>query len=257
MKRIIQSAVFGCLCLSIDLLPLFAVAAEIRYDPTLGTLPDDQGFIRQDSGAPTPTVTGGLLHQDTTPNILLTQWWITGPVLNGVPINFAAGFTIDLRIRILESGYVPSAANGTQRRTGYEFAARDDAGYFFGAQLASTGLFVSTHGNGLIGYGSDFIPFDTTDGFHDYRLVTQGSSGHLFIDGQWMVTVPLIAPEPGEMAGTGFGENTGRAANKSELASFRYTPEALVPEPAGLAIILLGAVMGWPLLRKRSVRFGR
>ena len=44
-----------------------ALGATVVYDPSLGTLPDAQGFARiQDPAQANPTVSDGLLHQGLT-----------------------------------------------------------------------------------------------------------------------------------------------------------------------------------------------
>lgn len=85
--------------------------------------------------------------------------------------------------------------------------------------------------------GRPFLPFNTTDDFHTYRVFSPGgvSGYHFFIDGVLVFSGAVVpGGDPGQRFI--FGDLTGGANGRADLDFIRYcqSPPACVPAPAGL-----------------------
>jgi hypothetical protein len=210
----------GALCCAACVLLSHLATAQtlLTYDLGLGTLPDAQRFTRIDNGiAPNPTVSGGVLHQNTSGNNAAQQLWFNG---TACAFDFSAGFTMEANLKIISSSYNPDSGDG-RRRGGYGFDALDGTGRVLSIGITSGGLWLDVSWNGEPWGVTPFTPFDATSGFNSYRLVAQGSTATLFINGSAFLSTPLgpvVTPFRNLVT---FGENTEFAGSQTELALFR------------------------------------
>jgi hypothetical protein len=66
-----------------------------------GTLPEAQGWIYSgDNGNPSPTITGGVLFQNSTAG---AQYWETFQP----PISFTRGYAFEARLKVISSNFYP------------------------------------------------------------------------------------------------------------------------------------------------------
>ena len=224
-------------------MPSASSAAFIyQYEASLGTLPQAQGwtFFQDTPPLPAPTVSGGILHQFPNPNPPQTQFWFQ----NSVPLNFSTtSYTYELDLHIISSNYINF---GSAQRSGYYMDAFDQIGQGFGVGIAGNGITINTDENFNPNNGVRFTPFNSTDGFHLYRLTIGQGVGSLFIDGTLFASTPLaLAPgrAPGVFNRVDFGDASGVGVSESELRSARFGPApSAVPEPASLITLGTGVL---------------
>jgi len=216
-------------------------AVRKTYDASLGTLPDAQGFeLFDDGGSPPYTIQGDAVHQGLT-SWEGSQWWYC----LDVPLDFDVGVVMEADLNIISSSY--STSSGYEL-TGWQMVISDVPGRAFHVHIASDKISLWNQ----LTFEPEYKAFDSTDGFHHYRLVVTDGVGSLFIDGgaDPFLTQPIGPvwyPAPNRVA---FGDRTGYGQNESLLRSFSYIN---VPEPATLSLLALGglAVARWGRRRER------
>ena len=218
-----------------------AQAATVTYNPGLGTLPEAQGWTKYEGGAvvPAPFVSGGLLHQGPT-DTGGHQYW----EYNAASYNFSTGtVTVDFRLRITSSSFHPYP------RGGYTVVLSDVNGRMASLYLAGSSVFL---GNDPVSGGSAIIPFDTTDGFHDYQLTIGPAGSALSIDSTPIVSLALggIVFPANQIY---FGDGTVLAGSESDLAYFTVSGVTLanIPEPFSAGLFAAGLV-AMAAVRRRS-----
>jgi hypothetical protein len=157
-----------------------------------------------------------------------------------IPLDFStAPYVLEASLKVISSNYIPDIGGGVSR-SGYYLVAVDNAGKIFSVGIAATGIAINTDANLAPDNGLPFTPFDTTDGFHLYRLEVGGGLGALFIDGVLFGSTAMggnARPDvPNEV---GFGDVTGAGVSETELQHFTFSA---VPLPA--TIWLMGAALG-------------
>jgi len=208
-----------------------ATAGGLIYDASLGTLPDAQGFNFVDTGgSPTPTVAGGILHQGLTSTPGL-QYWVS----TAHPGNFLNGFTMEANLQVI------SSTHGNPSRFGYYLDAGDSLGREFSMGFSSSGIAVNTDGTGSDTQGIPFTSFNTTNGFHDYKLVVSGGTGSLFIDSVFVASTPVNNTFPDTPNQVFFGDGSMNENSETNLKAFSYSFSA-IPEPGSLILIGIGAL---------------
>lgn len=226
------------------------------YDPSLGTLPQAQGFTLFDTGdAPSsPSVSGGILSQGPTSGLSPGgyQYWYS----DSIPFDFTAGFTMEARLKVISSSYDPNGGGAPDaQRAGYYLAAVDGLGRDFFIGIASGGIFINTDASGFIGNGVPLTSFDTTDAFHDYLFVVSGGAGKLYVDDSLFASTPIGAvgmSSPFDTALFGDGSHSGVSTTQLEL--FRYEPDAVsTPEPGTIGLLVGGLTIA-ALTCRRSRR---
>ncbi|MBX3381005.1 MAG: hypothetical protein KF805_13005 [Phycisphaeraceae bacterium] len=206
--------------LLIQLVGATALAAPGVYDPSLGTLPDAQGFSRvQDPAVQAePTVSSGVLHQGLTVFNGIQGWNRTDTVID---FSGSAAYELVARLRVIASTYVQDVGDNTHRY-----------GYYIWSSDA--------HGRRLaLGFSSSAVAFDTqfvlgdnnpapialnTSPVRTYRVVASGGTGKLLVDGVLRLTVPLGPADIDEPNNLFFGDGTYAGESKTELLSLRFGP---------------------------------
>src|ERR1051325_2002335 len=159
------------------------IAGFATYDPALRTLPEAQGFVLVTNNgiASTPTVSGGVLIQNTASNIQARQYWYSSQAQNLTSFNFSSGFTLEFNLKVITSGNTNTLTG--RPRAGYEVGAEDSLGRYLSVNITSNGLWLDISGNSDPSGITPFTPFDSTGGFNTYRLMALGNTGTLFING--------------------------------------------------------------------------
>ena len=194
----------------------------IIYDPSLGTVPESQGFTRIETGpAIPPTVGGGILHQFPVTGTNVQFWQV-----DNVPLDFAStSYVLEANLRVTSSNYIADIFN--VQRSGYYLWAIDAVGRSFAIGVASNGITINTDGIFSIDNGVLFTPFNTTDSFHTYRLVIENGLGTLFIDGTLFASTPLEgAVRPDALNRVLFGDASGVGISETDLSLFRLASVA-------------------------------
>ena len=147
----------------------------VSYDAALGTLPEAQGWtLRDDLARPAaPTVEGGVLYQGPTTGPGNQDW-----VYRGQEIDFAKGFCMEVRLKVISSSYVVDPLSGA-RRTGWSMSVIDKNTDMFSLYIAGDRILIHQ------GQHNSSMPakltrpgFEPTDGFHTYRFVV-GKKTHI------------------------------------------------------------------------------
>jgi hypothetical protein len=223
------------------------------YNASLGTLPQAQGWtlFQDNPNYPSPTVVGGSLHQfPYTPEA--AQFWVQ----RSVPLDFSTtSYSYELNLHIISSNYV---TNGASQRLGYYMYVSDQAGRNFFVGIASNGITINTDSNEAPNNGVPFTPFNTTDGFHVYRLTIGQGVGSLFIDGVLFASTPLGSNAflgPNDINRVAFGDFSGVGVSESELRFANFsTPTTAAPEPTTLTSLVIGVGVLAGFARRRGKR---
>ncbi len=197
--------------------------ADVRYDASKGNFPQDQGFaysgdINPDTGTnPSPTVSGGILYEDTAAG---NQYWYA----NDPSVNLSGHLVLQAVLNIISSNYIANIGTGT--REGYYLEVVDSKGNVFSVGLADAGYSINTIGTpnaALTPY-----PISVVGSFHTYRLEVNNFVATFFIDGTQVAggIGPNNFGNPGGPT-VYFGAAAGRARSVTELKSFCYGTSAV------------------------------
>lgn len=156
----------------------FAQALQGDYDPSLGTLPTQQGWNSISSGLTSTSISQGTLHE-----LSAGQFWARN--VGSINFDSASGFKMDLNLDMVSGDYSGYPADW---RTDYFWDVEDSQGRSFTIGIASGGLQIANDSNLTYGASTPFIPFNVTSGFHDYQIAINSSGLSLGIDN---VPVPL------------------------------------------------------------------
>ena len=209
-----------------------AGASSVTYDPSLGSLPDSQGwtFISHNPG-PAPQVSGGLLQLGPTGD---TAAWVNSDLVFDLNSSGTA-LVVEVTLQVVSSSFT-LGFGGTTPRAGYEISMGDTNGRGFTLFLSDEQLDLMNTG---MGAAPDSAAFDTTDGLHTYRLVASAGIAQVFVDGSAtaLLTAPMGDPgwyEPNRMA---FGDGTSAASSESYMAGISFSS---VPEPSTALLLGIG-----------------
>lgn len=217
-----------------------AHAGTIAYDPGLDTLPDAQGWTRFEGGPtqPGPSVTSGVLHQGPT-DVSGYQYWQS----TAASFDFTtSAVVVDFRMQVIESSY------NAYPRGGYTVFLSDAGGRFAALYLTSGSVFLGNDVNNSV---SAIMPFDTTDGYHDYQLTIDATGSALAIDGNPIVSLGLGGSTSSEHLIV-FGDGTVLGNSETNLTRFSVSGVTItaVPEPASLTVLGV-SLGGLAALRRR------
>lgn len=154
------------------------------YEPTLGTLPDQQCWELVQTGThPTPTIVDGTLRTGPT-STSGTQSWAR--VFNE-EIDFTRGAVMEVTLEVITSNY-NATSGGSGQRAGFYFSIADKTGRRFTVGIASNKLLIATTDPTPIGAANPSVDFVTTGQARTYRLEVLGTTGRLYVDGELKLT---------------------------------------------------------------------
>lgn len=244
--------------------PALAAATAARgvtlYDGSLGTAPEQQGWLTYQSfGTVTKTTDNGQTTLDTAPggagaaagfatysyNPINQQATIVNPALPA--FDRTAGFTVELDMRVL------SESHNDNDRAGVDLIVISQAqgGQTLGIELGFWADRVwAQNANFTHAAGLEDAAYTTTNATR-YELDVQGTTYSLTANGATILSGPLrdytAQGVPYTLSNFLFlGDNTSRAAG-----SFEFSRLAVIPEPAGAALMFLTAA-GAALGRRRQ-----
>jgi tetratricopeptide (TPR) repeat protein len=191
------------------------------YDPTLGTLPEAQGWARLDSGNhPTPpTVIGGELHQGPTLSHCTSGWqyWFD----NTTSIDFDEYVRMEATLRVVSSNDINVATLGCTYsgwRAGYYMNVQDAQEHFFFVGIALGAVYLAN------AQAQDPAQFPRvlvdTSGYHTYRLEVWQGVATLFYDGAPIASLPVgVETNPGTVNYCLFGDGAATGTSETYLRS--------------------------------------
>lgn len=196
--------------------------ADLQYDASKGTLPQDQGFVysgdtNQNGTNPSPFVANGVLNATTTVG---GQFWA---VTTDSSIDFSRHVVLQATLKIDSSNYIPNIGTGT--REGYYLGIRDQHGSY-SVGLADNGFNINSIGTP----NQALTPFPIAGQLHTYRLEIEAELASFYIDGT--LVARNIPPQNHDFIGLDvvFGGSAGLSRSTSELTSFRYETQTPPPQ---------------------------
>lgn len=199
-----------------------AHASYLTYNPSLGTLPQSQGWSSLGTYNAPMAVSGGQLTYGPT-TVGGTTFWGHAPTDT---INFATE-TIFIEARIRLTGADFGNFSGF-RRGGFSLYLEDDAGRWIIADLGDNRLSL---GNDNTRLSDPVATFNLTTEFHTVRLEAGPAGGRLLVDGVPQMTLALGTGAAGGAQGS-WGEATTLAnANLIEVQHATF-----IPAPGSLAL---------------------
>ena len=218
-------------------------ASSVTYDPSLGSLPDAQGWtFLSNNPVPVSQVSGGLLHLGPTGD---TAAWAN----SNLAFDLSSPGTLvvlEATLQVVSSSYT-LRFGGTTPRAGYEMTMGDVNGRGFTLFLSDHQIDLMNNG---IGAASASAAFDTTDGMHTYRIVASAGIAQVFVDGSAtpLLTAPMGDPGWWYPNVVAFGDGTSAASSESFMADISFS---VVPEPTTALLVGLG-LMGLCVRRNRQ-----
>lgn len=193
-----------------------AAQAIVRYDASLGTLPQAQCWTFGDGApwSPLPTIQAGVLHQGPTDYSNGQSWFE-----DSVAIDFDQGFELEVRLQIVSSTFTDF---GAYRRAGFGIHVNDYAqrSIYLWVGSASVNVAVQDVGGTL----GPVIPFDTVSSVHTYRIVTAAGMVSFSIDSVPTLSVPLGVPDAGHATSrVSFGDLSSFGSGESYIHSIVYS----------------------------------
>jgi hypothetical protein len=209
-------------------------ASLLVYDPTLGTLPQAQGWNFSGSYNAPSTVAGGQMTYGPT-TVGGTTFWEHNPTDT---IDFSTDTVfIEAEIRLTGSDYGNFSGF---RRAGFSLLISDDVGRWIIADLGDNRISLGNDNNRT---SDPSAVFDLTTSFHLVRLEAGPTGGRLYVDGVEQLTLALGTGRTGGAEGW-FGDGTTLAnANQTEVRRAAY-----IPAPGAAALGLATGLVG---LRRR------
>jgi hypothetical protein len=199
------------------------------YDASLGTPPGEQGWNHSFTDPMTAEVVGGVLHASTLPfcnndgcdgtySEQQYSFWAVPSTLS-----FDDDPVFEARLRILSCEYIENPCSGWAR-PGFAMAIESVEGRSFWVGLGSSTIFLAN---------DEYVPlsdpgvvedaFDTTDGFHTYRLAISGSSAALLVDGDERLSLSSVGGVHGSVHQVWIGDGTSWANAEAEIEWFHVT----------------------------------
>jgi len=204
----------------ISLLALFAFSSQAQanylfnYNAASGNYPDNFTNLVYKAGGPGvayDSVSGGILY-------LVQEGYHNHALANFDFSSYSNMYVLAASLYIVHSDY--TAINGIQR-SGHYFEAYDSTGHGFELGISSGGVTLNTDSVGAVGQGIPATAFNSTTGFHEYKVVARGGQASLYIDGKTygsatFVTNLSLGPE------IGFGDLAGSLGIESGAAEVQY-----------------------------------
>ncbi|MBN2210620.1 MAG: dockerin type I repeat-containing protein [Sedimentisphaerales bacterium] len=187
------------------------------YDASLGTFPEDQGWVYSfESKATNPWLDSGLLRMDTTVLEYLNWRYLDKYIC--FPADHGLVFELEVKINSSALVDIPSG----RWRVGFIMLAVDHEGRSFRVGIAGNGVIMSHDSDWYYSQSTGFVPFDTTDDFHVYRLVIQNGQADLSIDGTPTLSQAVGSMNQGPTNTILFGDATYHSGCDMELTYARF-----------------------------------
>lgn len=258
MKKTLRfsfACLLGSLCLS--LVPA-ANADTVLYDPNLGTLPNQQGWLSVVDNSTTQSMTGGFVNLNTTADRNDQSGYFSEDPFNGtvthpnMPVlDRAAGYTVSFQVQVLSEEHNNRDDNndGKLDRAGFSVIAisQDLAGLELGFFENRVWAYATAgEGTNSLFTQAEGVAFDTTASLVNYDLSIQGDNYQLSANSQSILSgslrnynpsglPPLIDPynNPSFLF---FGDDTTSADSNVLLGRVEVLNSA-IPEPNSLLVI--------------------
>jgi hypothetical protein len=236
-----------------------ATAITTLYDAGQGTLPGAQGFTAVVDVHVTPSVTNGILDVDAySGGVNSRPAYYTD--VNGTFV--FSSFVMEAGLEIIHSTQNSGPGAGNDPRAGFTLAAVDNNHKVVEVLIVENGLWMQTSdGVGFNPPATAFLNFNTTDGFHDYRVEVDGSAASLYIDHAGTSSLSLsVASLQTSAANTAnecsFGDDSvlARAHYQMNYAMFSsdLSSQFSAPEPATFGFIPAAGLALWLRRRRRG-----
>jgi hypothetical protein len=191
------------------------------YHPSLGTLPQAQGWTLESNGSnPTVSIASGVLAQGPT---AYTGWQFWRQSTTPYDFDTGVGLVAEFSLKLVSATY---ADFGSYWLPGWAAVFTDRNNKTIVVGVTDTGIRVS---NSLVtsSFSTPFIPLNTTSQYNSYKLVANANGVTLFVNGSLIASLgPAVAysvdansPSPN---GVYFGDSTGTGQNQSLLQYFSY-----------------------------------
>lgn len=244
-------------CLTLSLVP--AVYADtVLYDPNLGTLPDQQGWLSVVDTSSTQSLTGGLVNLNTTADRDDQSGYFSEDPFNGtvthpnMPVlDRAAGYTVSFQVQVLSEGHNNRDDNndGMLDRAGFSVIAisQDLAGLELGFFENRVWAYAAAgEGTDSLFTQAEGVAFDTTTSLVNYDLAVQGDSYRLFANSQSILSgslrnynpsgLPPLTDPYNNPSFLFLGDDTTSADSNVLLGRVAVLNSA-VPEPSSLLVV--------------------
>lgn len=210
----------------------------LLYQPSLGTMPQAQGWTFNGSFNAPAIVSGGQLTYGPT-TVGGTTFWGHEPVDT---IDFSTDTVfIEAEIRLTGSDFGNFSGF---RRAGFSLLISDDVGRWIIADLGDNRISLGNDNNRT---SDPSTVFDLTTSFHLVRLEAGPTGGRLLVDGVEQLTLALGTGRTGGAEGW-FGDGTTLAnANQTEIRHAQY-----IPAPGSALLTLAGVAIAAKRRRTRA-----
>ena len=214
--------------------PLWA-AQTVLYDGTLGTLPGAQGWLYADpSTLATQVPSGsGVTFSTTASDVIQAGYTRFDNVLDAM-----AGYTLRFDMQINSEGHVSNDRAGfSVVVVSSDTSKALELGFWSDRIFAQTDTPLFTHGEETSGHNpsAGVIRYDLTVAGSTYELLANSSS---ILTGPMRDYTPFAGfPDPYEISNLIFLGDDTTSAN----ASIHLTYVSIIPEPATLALLAVGA----------------
>lgn len=204
--------------------------ANIVYDASLGSLPEEQGWGMTGVMPWTAAVVAGVLEQDTTPFNFSTcagsddqnqrlRWDAT----DLRPFSFSNTVVVEIDMKVISSEYGSAGCAGWPR-AGFDLYVEDQAARIYRVGFGSSQIYLTNTNYQPFGHPSVVeYATDTTDAFHLYRLEIVGDSASLAIDGNPVLTLDSGSPVGSVPNRALFADGTIWSNSEFELRSVSVT----------------------------------
>lgn len=228
-----------------------ARAETVLYDGALGTTPAAQGWVYLTNpllgAAATQSAGNGTTTLDTMARTADSAGYFSGALAGVGALNRMAGYTVTLRLRLLQEMHLNDNRAGFSLLVLGDDARGIELGFWGGEIWAQNQGF--SHGEGAA--------FNTGAGLVDYALTALGNSYRLTADGNTVLSGALrdysAFGAPYNVNNLVFmGDNTSSAAAGVQIARLSVMPTINLPEPASALLAAVGLGLLW-LGQRRAV----
>lgn len=194
----------------------------LQYDAGMGSLPTGQCWFFSGTTSPAPQVVNGEL--------------LMGPAAVSAAQLYEHELLYDFdrdtvvfewELHVVSSGYNANSC-GTGQRAGWYAAVVDGRGRLVQCGVGSGAVFMTNNGPAFAGVNAPAATFNTTNGYHRYRMViTPGSGATLSIDGAQLLAMPFGSNNTSTPNHASFGDASVCQTSQTKL---RFVSLTLPPQ---------------------------